>query len=69
MSERDECRETHHAAALVVLKYSGQDLHTECVAGHEQLEISECDGVHCYRPCDEVARTRCRRIWKMRVLP
>lgn len=31
----------------------------ECNRGHAQLEISECDGVHCYRPCDEIARAEC----------
>ena len=65
MTALDECRERHYAEALKFLESTGQDLFTECDE-HPQLSCAECDGVHCHRSCDEVARTECRRKYKMR---
>jgi hypothetical protein len=36
------------------------DPFTECDNGHPQLACADCDGHHCYRSCDEIARAECR---------
>lgn len=61
----DDCREFHHREALKLLREKDEDLFTECADGHLQMPVSKCDGVHCYRVCDTLDRTNCRRIWKM----
>lgn len=54
-----EPTEQERRALVLCARTSG-----ECALGHLQVLSIECDGVHCHRACDEVAREGCRQTWE-----
>lgn len=57
--QRNICGAREAARAVIHHANTGRDLFTECET-HPQMECMSCDGAHCHRSCDEIARAGCR---------